>query len=83
MGLDWTRIAEMATDNIARTTLTWAPEGKRRRGRPRMTRRRSAEREREEMGWQSWRAATTSAKDLEGWKAFLYSFKCPPRHEDN
>ena len=40
-----------------------------------MTWRRSAERERErkEMGWQSWGTATASAaaKDLVGWRAFL------------
>ena len=40
-----------------------APEGRRTQGRPRMTWRRSIEREQKEMRWQSWRAATTSGKD--------------------
>ena len=33
--------------------LTWAPEGKRKRGRPKTTRRRIIEKEREEGGWKS------------------------------
>lgn len=39
------------------SALTWAPEGKRRQGRPRNTCRRTVEKEREEFGWNSWRKA--------------------------
>ena len=35
------------------------------------------EREENEMGWQSWQAATASAKDWGGWKAFLNVVRCP------
>ena len=34
--------------------LTWAPEGKRKRGRPKTTMRRMIEKEREEGEWKSW-----------------------------
>ena len=65
-------------NGIARTALTWALEGKRRLGRPRTTWRRSIERERErkEMGWQSWGSATASARDRDGWRAFLSGLRC-------
>ena len=46
MEMDWTRF----DDNISRTALTWAPEGKRRRGRPRETWRRTMEKERNQLG---------------------------------
>ena len=35
--------------------MTWAPEG----GRPRKTRRRTAEKESEKAGWRSWREVST------------------------
>ena len=40
-------------DNDCVTTLTWTPEGKRKRGRPKTTWRRTVEKERSEAGWQS------------------------------
>ena len=46
-----------------KVALTWTPEGKRRRGRPRETWRRTTERERNEYGWPSWRAAEDVARD--------------------
>ena len=51
----WIRhILRTSPGNIPRTALTWAPEGKRRRGRPRETWRRTAEKERNQLGWHSW-----------------------------
>ena len=41
------------SDNI-RTALTWTPEGKRSKGRPGETWRRTVECERKEMGWRDW-----------------------------
>ena len=41
--------------NISRTALTWEPEGKRRRGRPRKTWRRTVEKERNQLGWRGYR----------------------------
>ena len=40
--------------NDCRTALTWAPEGWQKQGRPRTTWRRTAEREREKVGWKNW-----------------------------
>ena len=42
-------------DNDCATALSWAPEGKRKRGRPKTTWRRTVERERTKAGWQSWK----------------------------
>ena len=54
-----------ARDNI-KIALTWAPEGRRKRGRPRNTWRRTVEKEREELGWESWRTAENEARDRQG-----------------
>ena len=69
-------------NNIARTALNWAPEGKSRRGRPRVTWRRSVERQREEMGWKSWAGAAAAARDREGWRAVLNGLKRPSGREE-
>ena len=47
--------------------LTWAPEGRRRRGRPKTTWRRTVERERNEGGWKSWEEARAGAANRERW----------------
>ena len=44
-------ILRTSPNNISRTALTWAPEGKRRRGRPRETWRRTAEKERNQLAF--------------------------------
>ena len=48
--------------------LTWAPEGKRTRGRPKVTWRRTVERERQKMGFATWSEAVTTARDRAGWR---------------
>ena len=55
-------------DNNSYIALQWAPEGKRTRGRPKTTWRRTTERERNQQGWTSWNVARTAAKDRKGWK---------------
>lgn len=35
------------------------------------------------MGWQSWKATTTSARDRDGWKAFLNGRRCPAGHDED
>ena len=57
----------------SRVALTWTPEGRRKRGRPRTTWRRSAEAERNELGWQTWGEAGIAAKDRERWRSMLTS----------
>ncbi len=43
-----------------KVTMSWAPEGKRRRGRPKTTWKRTVEKEKEEAGWSSWGSADSS-----------------------
>ena len=49
------------------TALTWQPEGKRNRGRPKTTRRRIVEQERNQLGWQSWNETRRVAADRIKW----------------
>ena len=51
-----------------KVALSWTPEGKRKRGRPRETWRRTVEKDRNEMGWPSWRAAEEAARDRPRWR---------------
>ena len=48
--------------------LGWAPEGKRKRGRPKTTWRRMVEVERNQAGWQTWGEARRTAADRPRWK---------------
>ena len=48
--------------------LGWRPEGKRSRGRPKMTWRRMVEAERDIAGWQSWNAARRVAVSRPQWR---------------
>ena len=48
--------------------MTWAPEGQRKRGRPKTTWRRTVEQERNKMGWRSWDEARIKAADRKEWK---------------
>ncbi|XP_062609873.1 uncharacterized protein LOC134271677 [Saccostrea cucullata] len=66
-----------------RTALTWAPEGKRRRGRPKNTWRRSVEREREELGWNSWKEGQVVASDRRKWRSLLNGLMRPPGHGED
>ena len=70
-------ILRTSPNNISRTALTWAPEGKRRRGRPRETWRRTADKERNQLGWHSWGLAAASAADRDGWRNLLAGLKSP------
>ncbi|KAL9964922.1 hypothetical protein ACROYT_G028635 [Oculina patagonica] len=57
-------------DNNCRVALTWTPEGKRQRGRPKISWRITVEGERKDLGWTSWNEAEQRAKDREGWRTF-------------
>ena len=50
------------------TALTWAPDGKRKRGRPKTTWRRTVEKERSLAGWRTWSEAKNTAADRNKWK---------------
>ena len=60
--------------------MSWAPEGKRRRGRPKTTWRRTAEKERQEAGWRSWEEVRTAATNREEWRSSVKAL-CATRHE--
>lgn len=48
--------------------MTWAPDGRRKVGRPKTTWRRSVEKERDEAGWKSWEEARVEACDRKQWQ---------------
>ena len=60
--------------------MSWAPEGKRRRGRPKTTWRRTVEKERQEAGWRSWEEVRTAATNREEWRSSVKAL-CATRHE--
>ena len=49
------------------TVLEWTPEGRRARGRPKTTWRRTVEKERNKAGWKSWEVAKAVAWNRECW----------------
>ena len=55
----------------AKAALTWTPEGKRKRGRPRTTWRRHTEEERRSFGWSSWSEAKVVACDRTKWRQLI------------
>ena len=66
-------VLRMKPDSLPRTALTLAPEGKRKRGRPRETWRRTVEKERCEMGFKTWTEAARIAIDRKRWKETIKS----------
>ena len=65
--------------NIA---LTWAPEGRRKRGRPKTTWRRTVEKERADAGWRSWNETRVAAADRIEWRRSVEAL-CATRHEED
>jgi len=51
--------------------LSWAPSGKRSRGRPRETWRRTVEKECAELGLTLWATAAAVAKNRDRWRALI------------
>ena len=67
----WTFIGHILrrdNSNLAKNALTWSLDGKRRRGRPKETYRRTVERERQQLGYNPWSAAAAAARDRKEWK---------------
>ena len=62
------------------TAMTWAPEGKRKRGRPRETWRKTVEKERKNAGWTTWNQVRTIAMDRKKWREQVEAL-CATRHE--
>ncbi|XP_078352399.1 uncharacterized protein LOC144637125 [Oculina patagonica] len=61
-------VLRMGHQQHPRIALTWAPEGKRRRGRPKETWRRTVEGERRKMGFATWAEAVNVAEDRVEWR---------------
>jgi hypothetical protein len=57
-------------NSITRTALHWTPEGKRKRGRPKNTWRRTVEEEMKTMK-NTWRTVEKVAKDRQTWRTFV------------
>ena len=60
-----------------------APQGKRKKGEPRTTWRRTAEKERDLMGWTSWSIVTELAADRTGWSHAVHSLMHPQGREED
>ena len=69
-------------NNDSNIAMSWAPDGKRRRGRPKTTRLRTVENERKEAGWRSWEETRMIAADREQWKTSVKAL-CARRHEED
>ena len=69
-------------NNDCRTALTWTPEGRRKRGRPKTTWRKTAEREREKAGWKNWSEVQIAAADRAGWRDCVEAL-CATWHEED
>ena len=60
-------VLRMNNEQNPRIALTWAPEGKRTRERPKVTWRRTVEGERQKMGFATWSEAATAVRDRASW----------------
>ena len=70
-------------NNNCNIAITWAPEGKRRRGRPKATwKRTTVEKERAEAGWQWWEEGKTVAVNRDKWRDSVRAL-CAMRHEED
>ena len=69
------------SNNIAKTSLRWTPAGKRKRGRPKETWRRTIEGEMMEMGY-TWAELEKRAKDRKGW-CMLVKALCTSKYEED
>ena len=72
-------IMRKESNNDCRTALTWTPEG-RKRDRPRTTWRKTAEREKEKVGWKNWSEVQIAAADRADWWSCVEAL-CATWHE--
>ena len=69
-------------ENDCNVAISWAPEGKRRRGRPKTTWRGTVDREMREGGWGSWDEVRVAAAVREKWKDSMKAL-CAMGHEED
>ena len=70
-------ILRKSGDDDQRIALRWTPPGRRNRGRPKETWRRTVERERQAIGLTSWDEAAAAAHDRHRWRELI---RCPNLH---
>ena len=70
-------VLRKSPDDHQRIALRWTPDGRRKRGRPKETWRRTVERERDLLGLRSWEAAAAVVKDIDRWRELI---GCPTLH---
>ena len=70
-------ILRMSEDRIPKVAMRWTPSGRRKRGRPKTTWRRTVMKELEEMGL-SWGKAQAKVRDRSVWRSFVAAL-CPDR----
>ena len=68
--------------NDANVALSWAPEGKRKRGRPKTTWRRTVESERKALGYKTWAETRIAASNKDKWRCSVEAI-CATRHEED
>ena len=74
-------VLNMPVSNITRIALRWTPQGKRPRGRPKTTWRRTIESELKELG-KTWEEAEAKAKDRTGWRNLVATLCSDGSEED-
>ena len=74
-------ISRMPLTSIPRVAMRWTPGGKRARGRPKETWRRSVEREMKALGW-SWGQVMKLATDRQHWRSLVSALCVIPHEED-
>ena len=75
-------VLRMEHESHSVTALTWQPEGKRSRGRPKTTWRRTVEQERNQLGWQSWNEARRVAAERTEWRRRVMALYATGHEED-
>ncbi|KAK7114566.1 hypothetical protein V1264_000610 [Littorina saxatilis] len=68
--MDWTCLIRRQQDNITRTAFHWTPEGKRKRGRPKNTWRRTVEGELKTLN-HTWGTIQRLAQNRQEWRSFV------------
>ena len=68
-------------DAISRVAIRWTPAGKRKRGRPKETWRRTVETEMKANGW-TWNTIENSARDREQWRSLVGALCAEQHFED-
>ncbi len=74
-------VCRMERTAIPRVAMRWTPEGRRNRGRPRETWRRTVEREIREQGM-TWETINTRAQDRGQWRGFVAALCTPSTEEE-